>query len=101
MFTLIASMVSAPDGRVFISEKNTGQIKIMENEKILNKPFAVINDSFVSWEQGLLGLALDPQFTNNHFVYLHHTAIKSNGDPINRVVRFTDKENVGVNMTVI
>jgi len=101
MFTLMTSMVTAPDGRIFVSEKNTGQVKIMKDEKMLNEPFAVINDSYVSWEQGLLGLALDPQFAENHFVYLYYTAINSDDNPVNRVVRFTDKENVGFNPTVI
>lgn len=101
MFTLLASMVTAPDGRTFISEKNTGKIAIMKDEKILEKPFAILNDSYVHWEQGLLGLAIDPKFVDNHFVYLYYTAIDSGDNPVNRIVRFTDKDNVGTNMTVI
>ncbi len=101
MFTLLASMVTAPDGRIFISEKNTGKIVIMKNDIILEKPFAIINDSYVHWEQGLLGLAIDPKFVDNHFVYLYYTAINSGDNPVNRIVRFTDKDNVGTNMTVI
>jgi glucose/arabinose dehydrogenase len=101
MFTLLASMVTAPDGRTFISEKNTGKIAIMKDEKILEKPFAILNDSYVDWEQGLLGLAIDPKFVDNHFVYLYYTAINSGDNPVNRIVRFTDRDNVGTNMTVI
>ena len=101
MFTLLASMVTAPDGRTFISEKNTGRIAIMKDEKILEKPFAILNDSYVHWEQGLLGLAIDPKFVDNHFVYLYYTAINSGDNPVNRIVRFTDRDNVGTNMTVI
>lgn len=104
MFTLLSSMVSAPDGRIFISEKNTGQIKILKNDVLLEKLFVVINDSFVSYETGLLGLAIDPQFENNYFVYLYYTAIKNDGDddrPVNRVVKLTDVNNTAVNMTVI
>ena len=55
MFTLLSSMVSAPDGRIFVSEKNTGQIKIMKDDVLLKKPFVVINDSFVSMKQDYLG----------------------------------------------
>ena len=101
MFTLLASMVTAPDSRTFISEKNTGKIAIMKDEKILEKPFAILNDSYVDWEQGLLGLAIDPKFVDNHFVYLYYTAINSGDNPVNRIVRFTDRDNVGTNMTVI
>jgi len=101
MFTLIASMVSSPDGRIFISEKNTGKVLILKDEKLLDKPFAMINDSYINWEQGLLGLAIDPQFVKNHFVYLYYTAINSDDNPINRVIRFTDKENIGTNIITI
>jgi glucose/arabinose dehydrogenase len=101
MFTLIASMVSSPDGRIFISEKNTGKIVILKDNKLLDKPFVTINDSYINWEQGLLGLAIDPHFIKNHFVYLYYTAINDEGNPINRVVRFTDEENKGNNMTTI
>jgi glucose/arabinose dehydrogenase len=57
---------------------------------------------YVNWEQGLLGLAIDPDFMHNHFVYLYYTSIDSDtGQPFNRVVRFTDQDNVGTNRVVI
>ena len=43
----------------------------MKDGVLLDKPFAVINDSYVGWEQGLLGLAVDPDFENNHFIYFY------------------------------
>ena len=52
-------MVFAPDGRLFFSEKDTGMINIMENEKVNPKPFAVIDDYQSNWEQGFLGLVID------------------------------------------
>ena len=104
MFTLLSSMAStpAPDDRIFISEKNTGKIKIMKNEILLEKPFAVINDSYVGWEQGILGLAIDPQFKENHFVYLYYTSTNAeDNSPVNKVIRLTEKDNVAVNTTVL
>jgi glucose/arabinose dehydrogenase len=102
MFTLIASLATTPDDRIFISEKNTGQIKIMKDGKLLEKPFAVLNDYYVGWEQGLLGLAIDPEFAKNHFVYLYYTAVSADHNSIvNKVVRFTEKDNVAVNTTVL
>lgn len=102
MFTLLSSMVSTPDDRIFISEKNTGKIKIMKDGILLEKPFAVINDSYVGWEQGLLGLALDPEFKENHFVYLYYTSTKGEENfPVNKVIRLTEKDNVAVNTTVL
>ncbi|HKR73771.1 MAG TPA: PQQ-dependent sugar dehydrogenase, partial [Candidatus Nitrosocosmicus sp.] len=102
MFTLFSSMATTPDDRIFISEKNTGKIKIMKDGKLIQKPFAVINDSYVGWEQGLLGLAIDPEFTDNHFIYLYYTSVSADGNfPVNKVVRFTEKNNMAVNSTVL
>jgi glucose/arabinose dehydrogenase len=98
--TYIASMAFAPDSRLFFSEKNTGNIRIMKDDRVLQKPFAVISDHYVNVEQGLLGIAIDPLFEKNHYVYLYYTAISNttNNDSkiINRLVRFTDVNNAGL-----
>jgi glucose/arabinose dehydrogenase len=100
-------MVFAPDGRLFFTEKNTGEIRIMtpENE-ILDNPFASVDDLYASWEQGMLGLAIDPEFHLNRYIYVYYTAVVDvqNGDEdkvVNRVLRFTDSNNTGVDPTVI
>jgi hypothetical protein len=73
----------------------------MQNESVLPSPFATLADVYVDWEQGLLGLTLDPDFENNHFVYLYYTVSGSDGEPFNRVVRFTEQNNQGKDMTVL
>jgi hypothetical protein len=89
LYTLVASMVFAPDGRLFFTEKNSGNIQIMKDDRVLAKPFVTISDTYVNWEQGLLGLAMDPEFVKNHFVYLYYTSVDNDtGQPYNRVVRF-------------
>jgi glucose/arabinose dehydrogenase len=106
--TMLTSMVFAPDGRLFFTEKNTGAIRVMtpENE-ILDNPFASMKDLFASWEQGMLGLAIDPEFDINRYVYVYYTAITDaqdgdgDGKVINRVLRFTDSNNTGIDPTVI
>jgi glucose/arabinose dehydrogenase len=105
--TMLTSMVFAPDGRLFFTEKNTGAIRIMTPEhKTLDNPFASVDDLYASWEQGMLGLAIDPEFNINHHVYVYYTAVvdTENGNGakfINRVLRFTDDNNIGTNPTVI
>jgi glucose/arabinose dehydrogenase len=105
--TVLTSMVFAPDGRLFFTEKNTGAIRIMTPEhKILDDPFASVQDLYASWEQGMLGLAIDPEFDINHHVYVYYTALvdienSSGGKIINRVLRFTDNNNTGTDPTVI
>ena len=105
--TMLTSMVFTPDGRLFFTEKNTGAIRIMTPEhKILDNPFASVDDLYASWEQGMLGLAIDPEFNINHHIYVYYTAVvdveNGNGAKvINRVLRFTDNNNVGTEPTVI
>ena len=94
-------MAFSHDGRLFYTEKNSGNVRIMQNDTILASPFATVSDVYVHWEQGLLGLTLDRDFDHNHFVYLYYTATDAKGDPINRVVRFTDDNNKGKDMIVL
>ncbi len=100
--TLLSSMAFTPDGRLFISEKNTGQVRIMKDSQVLAEPFVVIDDYFVDWEQGILGIAVDPKFAENHFIYLYYTSIDKNTNEVfDKVVRFTEKDNKAVDKTVL
>jgi glucose/arabinose dehydrogenase len=100
--SLVSSMVFSPDNRLFFSEKNTGKIKIMKDDKVLDNPFVQISDHYIDWEQGLLGLTIDPKFEQNHFVYLYYTYLDANsGIPYNRVVRFTDTNNTATDMVIL
>jgi len=105
--TMLTSMVFSPDGRLFFTEKNTGAIRIMTPEhNILDEPFASVDDLYASWEQGMLGLAIDPEFPINHYVYVYYTALTdiengNGGKVINRVLRFTDINNTGTDPTLI
>ena len=95
--TLISSMGFSPDGRLFYTEKNSGNIRILESDgNLLSKPFASLSDVYVDWEEGLLGLTLDSDFENNHYVYTYYNYKDKSSDQIfARVVRFTDSDNIG------
>ena len=100
----LGSMAFSPDGRLFFDELNTGKIRIMKEHKIVSLPFAKLSDYHLNWEQGLLGLTIDPRFEENHFVYLYYTAIDNKTgkeDVFNKVVRFTDHKDVGTEMLVL
>ena len=72
----------APDGRAFVAEQ-TGTLRVVENGTP-SPVLAVTTDS--SGERGLVGLALDPNFTSNGFIYVYYTVP---GAPAhNRVSRF-------------
>ena len=67
--------IRAPDdgsGRVFVIERCSG-IRIVENGALLATPFVSINAS-CGGEQGILGLAFDPQFASNGTFYVTYTA---------------------------
>ena len=88
----------APDGRVFFNERLTGKIRIINQQwQLVATQFCQIAIA-TSGEQGLLGLTLDPNFANNKFVYVYHTA----SSPLrNRVVRYTDSSGTCTQETII
>ncbi|HEU4686673.1 MAG TPA: PQQ-dependent sugar dehydrogenase [Nitrospira sp.] len=92
------SLQEAPDGRLFFSERLTGNIRVINAPwQLAGQPFCQVPIS-ANGEQGLLGLALDPGFAQNHFVYVYYTAP---GGTANRVVRYTDLGGVCAQETVI
>jgi glucose/arabinose dehydrogenase len=100
--SLVASMAFAPDGRLFYTEKNSGNIRVMVNDTVLDKPFALIQNIHIDWEQGLLGLAIDSKFRENHFIYAYYNYKDNNtGNVYARIVRLTDVQNKGTDQTVI
>ena len=78
------TMANAPDGRFFIAQQN-GLLLVVKNNTLLSKPFISLNVN-TNGERGLLGVAFDPAFTTNQYIYLCYTI--ANGD-FNRVSRFT------------
>ncbi len=65
-------MAFAPDGRLFVCEEG-GTVRIVKNGALLTTPFASVNAD-ASHERGLLGIAVDPNFTTNQFIYLYYTS---------------------------
>lgn len=86
------AMDFAPDGRLFVCQQG-GQLRVIENGILLAAPFVTITTT-ANGERGLLGIAFDPNFASNQFVYVYYTDITP---PIhNRVSRFTANGNVAV-----
>ncbi len=86
------AMAFAPDGRLFVCLQ-TGQLRVIKNGALLPTPFVSLTVN-TSGERGLLGVAFDPNFATNNFVYVYYTtptpAIH------NRVSRFTANGDVAV-----
>lgn len=85
------AMAVAPDGRIFICQQN-GQLKIVQNGTLLATPFVSLTVNS-SGERGLIGIAFDPNFTTNNYIYLYYTLSSAAN---NRISRFTANGNVVV-----
>lgn len=68
-------------GRLFIGEQE-GLVWIWDGNQLLPTPFLdVTAQSVANGEQGLLGLAFDPDFGANGLLYVHYSAPDDTGDP--------------------
>jgi glucose/arabinose dehydrogenase len=84
------AMAFAPDGRIFVCQQG-GQLRVIKNGSLLATPFLNVTvDS--QGERGLLGIAFDPNFNSNHFIYIYYTA--TTPALHNRVSRFTANGDV-------
>lgn len=86
------AMEIAPDGRVFVCLQG-GQLRVVKNGTLLTTPFLTVNTDS-SGERGLLGIAFDPNFATNNFIYIYYTVLSS--PRFNRVSRFTANGDVAV-----
>lgn len=73
------------DGKVIFIERK-GKIRMFEPETGLAKDIGFLR-VYSEAEDGLLGLAKDPDFYNNHWIYLYYSP--EGGQSINRLSRFT------------
>jgi len=90
------SLKFAPDGRIFFTEKDTGNIRIIQqNGTLLPTPFVTVNPIFNTDEAGLLGIALDPAFSSNNYVYVYYTYRDSGSFTHGHIVRYIANGNTG------
>jgi glucose/arabinose dehydrogenase len=88
------AMAFAPDGRLFITERGTGnggvgRVRIFKDGALLAQPALSINTDINGPspnERGVLGIAVDPDFASNGFIYVYYT-VRSPAH--NRISRFT------------
>src|SRR5213596_1230811 len=87
------AMAIAPDGRIFVCSQS-GALRVIKNGVLLATPFVILSVDSIG-ERGLLGVAFDPHFTLNHFIYLYYTVPGTRVTPAhNRVARFTANGDV-------
>ena len=82
--------IAISDDRIFVTEKD-GFIRVIQDENLLESPLATFRPANV-FDGGLLGIALHPDFSDNHYIYVFLT-YEENGDLWNKILRITESEN--------
>jgi glucose/arabinose dehydrogenase len=83
------NMAFAPDGRILFTEKETGNVRIIQDGRLLSQPFIHLPVDGGA-ERGLLGIALPPDFQRRPWVYLYYSDAT---DATNRIVRVLAEGN--------
>lgn len=88
------TMALAPDGRIFVAQQG-GKLRVIQNGQLLAEPFVDLSAMVdARGERGLLGVALDPSFASNGYIYLYYTKEKTRtSPPRNQIVRYTASGN--------
>ncbi len=98
------------DNRIFVTEKE-GIIRVVTldtngSATLLDAPLAVLRTPANVFDGGLLGIALHPDFTDNHFIYVFLTYVGDGGSDqggtddnnnnrvlYNKIMRITESDN--------
>ena len=112
----VSAIAFAPDGRIFFAEQFKGTIRIINADGTLqSEPFTqIVVADWLGQDWGLTGLALDPDFDANHFVYAFYTEFlrtvsvpRDDGEPAEhdvarpKLVRMTEVNGRSQDLTVI
>jgi glucose/arabinose dehydrogenase len=99
------ALAPTPDRRMLVALKNQGKILVIDKDgQMLQTPALDIKSKLCSkTDSGLLGVAVDPNFFTNHYVYIYYTYNKHGVcpledptnplNPVNRVSRFVMSGN--------
>lgn len=68
-----------PDGRMLVTER-PGRLRLVETDGKLSRPITGLPSVMARGQGGLLGIALDPAFTQNRLVYLSFSEPRSGGN---------------------
>ena len=75
----VVDMAFDPTGRAFVALKN-GTIRVMDGGQLLPEPFVTVPDTSDAWiENGVLGIAFDPDFPASPWVYLFQSYVTTPG----------------------
>lgn len=92
-------MAFLPDGRLLVGERCTGRIRVYADDAVAPAAWATVPTvNAPSTEQGLLGIAVDPGFLTNAFVYVYFTDASG---AENRIARLQEVRGLGRKLQVL
>ena len=65
-------MAFLPDGRLLVTERNTGQLHILHTDSTLSSPVQGVPEVWARGQGGLMDVALHPEFATTGYVYLSY-----------------------------
>ncbi len=79
-FTFAVKMAFLPDGRLLVTEKETGYVRLVNADFSLHpEPVADVAVNYLK-ERGLMGIAVHPEFSKNGYAYIYYVASTSGQD---------------------
>lgn len=92
-----------PDGTLLVTER-AGRVRVVDMDgKLLEGPAVTLDKVKEKGEGGLLGIALDPKFESNTYVYVYYT-YTADANSLNRIARLTydaETHTLGQETTVL
>lgn len=90
--------IAISDDRIFVTEKD-GKIRVIQNSTLLESPLTTLRTADV-FDGGLLGIALHPNFSVNHKLYVFLT-YEEDDKLWNKILQITESDNKLVNAKTI
>jgi glucose/arabinose dehydrogenase len=98
------SLTFAPDGRLFFVEVKKGELRVLSGKNVQAQPVAKITVARGA-EHGFVGLALDPGFDRNRYLYTFYTQALRGSEAErprrNRLTRWTERDGVASGETAV
>ena len=93
------AMAFTPDGRILVTER-PGRVRVIVDDELQDEPWAEV--PVANWRAaGLSGIAIDPAYDENRYVYVVGTVRVGEDGFENRIYRFTDAGAEGQERTLV
>jgi aldose sugar dehydrogenase len=107
--TVLANITSpvslAAEGERLLYTELGGAVRLYENGALRAQPVITLTGGFTGGQgcidRRLIGIALDPAFNSNRYIYVSITDPISCEEAVNKVIRFTERDGVGTGPTAV